>query len=285
MYFHIIHKQRLGNNLANAAVAACCISIAVISIPAAEPAPALQTDRQYDTPRTIITLNSHRGFILQPRKPAADGSHPWLWYAPTFINILPDHSNEWLLSRLLDKGFAIVGVDVGESYGNPAGRKTFSEFYDYFLKTYHLDPKVSLLPQSRGGLMLYNWAVENPEKILCIGAIFPVCDPSSYPGLDKAAPAYHMTREQFAAHLAEHNPLDRLEPLARAHIPIFHVQGDSDVIVPLEKNSGPLRDRYVALGGRMDLLIIPGKGHQVDPAFFECEPLLRFLERGGRPDQ
>ena len=36
--------------------------------------------------------------------------------------------------------------------------------------------------QSAGGLMLYNWAVENPKRVTCIVGINPVLDNRSYPG-------------------------------------------------------------------------------------------------------
>ena len=55
------------------------------------------------------------------------------------------------------KALRFWGRSRRESYGSPAGRKVFSAFYDLMLKDYKLDAKVSLVAQSRGGLMLYNW--------------------------------------------------------------------------------------------------------------------------------
>jgi hypothetical protein len=76
--------------------------------------------------------------------------------------------------------------------------------------------------------MLYNWAIDNPSSVACIAGIYPVCNLSSYPGLSKASGAYGLNEEQLAAQLAEHNPIDRLEALSKAHIPIFHIHGDDD---------------------------------------------------------
>ena len=121
-------------------------------------------DEQYGVPRTIVTVEKQRGFILRPEKPAADGTRPWVWYAPTFIGGHPNKSNEWLFRRLMDRGYAICGVEVGESYGSPAGRKVYSAFYDLMIKDYKLDAKPYLVAQSRGGLMHYNWASENADK-------------------------------------------------------------------------------------------------------------------------
>ncbi len=235
-------------------------------------------DEQYGVPRTIVAVSKHKGFILRPKKPTADGPHPWVWYAPTFIGGYPNYSNEWLFARLLARGYAICGVEVGESYGSPSGRKVYSAFYDLMIKDYKLDAKPYLVAQSRGGLMLYNWASENAGKVRGIVGIYPVCDLRSYPGLAKAAPAYGMTAKEFESHLKEHNPVDRLEPLAKARVPILHIHGDADKVVPLDANSQALAKRYKVLGGSIELIVIPGKGHAEVPEFFRSERVLAFFK-------
>ena len=125
--------------------------------------------------------------------------------------------------------------------------------------------------------MLYNWAAENPARVACIAGIYAVCDLRSYPGLQLACGAYGLSAAELGARLAEHNPIDRLSPLAKARVPILHVHGDADRLVPLEKNSGELARRYRALGGPMRLIVIPGKGHQVCDEFFRCRELVDFV--------
>jgi len=234
---------------------------------------------QYGAKRTPIEIDKHKGFILQPAKPAAD-PRPWVWYAPT-IGSHPNASNEWILRKLLERGFCVCGINVGESYGSPAGRKAFSEFYQHVVREYKLETKARLLAQSRGGLMLYNWAAENADKVQCIVGIYPVCDLHSYPGLSKAAEAYGLGAAELEKLLTRHNPIDRLEPLAKAGVPILHIHGDADKVVPLEKNSQVVMDRYTALGGKMKLIVVPGKGHAEIPEYFREPRLLQFLTEGG----
>jgi pimeloyl-ACP methyl ester carboxylesterase len=186
-----------------------------------------------------------------------------------------------VLRKLLDRGFYVCGVDVGESYGSPAGRKLYSEFHQHVVGVYKLEPKARLLAQSRGGLMLYNWAVENPDRVQCIVGIYPVCDLRSYPGLQNAAAAYGMTPAELEKQLKQHNPIDRLEPLAKARVPILHIHGDADMVVPLGKNSQVVLDRYTALGGNMKLIVVPGKGHAEIPEYFQEPRLVQFLLEGG----
>ena len=235
---------------------------------------------QFGAQRTSIDLGKHKGFILQPKKPTAEGARPWVWYAPT-IGSHPNNSNEWVLRRLLDHGFHVCGVNVGESYGSPAGRKVFSEFHQHVVREYKLESQARLVAQSRGGLMLYNWAAENPNKVRCMVGIYPVCDLRSYPGLKDAAGAYGMTPAELEKLLTQHNPIDRLEPLARAGVPILHIHGDADTLVPLEENSQVVLDRYTALGGKMNLIVIPGKGHAEIPEYFQDPRLVQFLIDGG----
>lgn len=246
------------------------------------PQASVQETKRFGSKCLELQIGDVQGYVILPTTPAADGSKPWVWYAPSYWNGYPNERLDWLFSRLLKQGFAVCGTNVGDSFGSPQSRKIYSRFYEHVVKEYGLSPKVSLLPQSRGGLMWYNWAVENPEKIACIGGIYPVCDLTSYPGLAATAAAYGMTEADLTAQLAQHNPIDRLAPLAKAKVPILHLHGDRDEVVPLETNSGKLVKRYQALGGPAELVVIHGKGHAEIPEFFESEKLLEFFLRHGK---
>jgi pimeloyl-ACP methyl ester carboxylesterase len=234
----------------------------------------------YGGTRKAVTAGEYSGFVLEPPKPGPEGMRPWLWYAPVFGTI-PSKNTEWILRQLIAEGFYIVGVNVGESMGNPAGRRGYSQFYDKVVAEFKLEPKARLLAQSRGGLMLYNWAAENPDKVRAIVGIYAVSDLRSYPRLKRAAEAYGMTEAELEKVLAEHNPIDRLEPLAKVGVPLLHIHGDVDKLVPLEKNAQVIYDRYRALGGKVELIVVPGKGHEAVKEFFEDPRLVEFLLRGG----
>ena len=76
-----------------------------------------------------------------------------------------------------------------------------------------------LLGRSRGGLWVTSWAARNPGKVAGIAGIYPVFDLKTYPGLDKAAPAYGLSAEELEKKLDELNPISRIEILAKAKIP------------------------------------------------------------------
>ena len=183
----------------------------------------------------------------------------------------------WMFQKFVDAGMAIAGIDVGESFGNPRGREIFTAFHQELAGKRGLSKKPCLLARSRGGLMLYNWAVEHPATVACIAGIYPVGDLASYPGLETACGAYGLTVEQLAARLAEHNPIDRLRPLAEARVPIYHIHGDGDEVVPSEGNSGELARRYRELGGQMTLNVVKGGGHDYWAGWFQCRELVEFI--------
>ncbi len=244
-------------------------------------APRVRETTRYGSKCLELEIGEGRGFVILPTEPAADGSKPWVWYAPSYWSRYPGERMTWLFSRLLKQGYHVCGTDVGDSFGSPRSRAIYSRFYDHVVGTHGLSSMVCLLPQSRGGLMWYNWAVENPEKVACIGGIYPVCDLTSYPGLRATAVAYGLTEAELTGRLALHNPVDRLMPLANARVPVLHLHGDTDTVVPLETNSGVLLERYRLLGGPGQLVVIEGKGHAELPEFFESEKLLEFfLEHG-----
>ncbi len=109
---------------------------------------------------------------------------------------------------------------------------------------------------SRGGLIIFNWAKQNPEKVAAIYADAPVCDFKSWPlAPNKNTPgdaaqclkAYNLTAEQAAVYADQ--PFDNLEPLAKQKVPVLSVCGAADSVVPMVENTVILADRYRKLGG------------------------------------
>lgn len=228
-----------------------------------------------------LSVGEHRAFLIPAPRPPDGGPRPWVWYAPTLPNLPGGHEN-WLFTRLLAAGVSLAGVDVGESYGNAAGRAGFDRLHALLVaRGYSARP--ALLGRSRGGLMLLSWAAERPAQVAAFAGIYPVTNLASYPGLERAAPAFGLTPAELGAQLARHNPVDRLAPLAAARVPLLALHGDQDRLVPLAENSALLHSRYTALGGPMELLVVPGHGHSLWPGFFEDPRVLEFLLRHAVP--
>lgn len=226
-------------------------------------------------PGEVFVVQGCTAFLILPEIERSGSPIPWVWYAPTLPG-LPANDEQWMFERFLNAGIAVAGIDVGESFGSPDGRTLYSAFYEELTQKRGFAPKAVLLGRSRGGLMTLAWAAENADKVAGFAGIYPVCNLTSYPGLERAASAYHMTAEELANQITDHNPIDRLGSLAEAGVPLFAIHGDQDKTVPLEANSGEMLSRYKSLGGTMELIIPPNQGHNMWVGFFQCQELVDF---------
>ena len=145
--------------------------------------------------------------------------------------------------------------------------------------------KPALEGMSRGGLIIYNWAAKNPDKVACIYADNPVCDFKSWPGgkgkakgspadWQKCLKAYGLTEAEALAYKG--NPIDRLEPLAKAGVPLLHVCGDADTVVPMEENTNIVERRYKQLGGQITVIVKPGVNHHPH-SLKDPTPIVEFI--------
>lgn len=215
--------------------------------------------------------------VVAPNQPA-DG-RPWLWRGEFF------GAFAGVDRALLGLGWHVAYLECKNTYGSPATLRRWAGFYRRLTRDHGLARRPVLLGMSRGGLYVYRWAAEHPETVGLIHGDAPVCDVKSWPGgFGRAKRAekewrqflevYGLTEGQAKAWRG--NPIDRLAPIARARIPILHVVGDADDVVPVEENTDVLRERYRALGGHIEVIVKKGGGHHPhgldDPA-----PIVDFI--------
>ena len=223
-----------------------------------------------------FSVGQSKCFVLDGNSTAKE--KPWVWYAPSFPGH-PDPSHSWYINKLIEQGISFAGCDQGEVRGSPASISRFSDFYqEMVIKGYSKKPV--LLGQSRGGLMMLSWAVRNPEKFAAYAGIYPVQNLRSWPmkwSLGATLRDFGMDEKTFIQRIDEHNPINHLGEMAKAQVPIFIVHGDSDKVVPLEENSKVVEKRYQELGGKVEVEVVPGAGHQAIDAFFKSKNLVEFL--------
>jgi pimeloyl-ACP methyl ester carboxylesterase len=172
---------------------------------------------------------------------------------------------------LLGRGFHLVYMRVPDMLGCPDVRPFWDAFYKELTEKYGFAKKCALIGLSRGGLYCYNWAIANPDKVACVYADAAVCDFKSWPGgkgkgkgskrdWDLVMKVYHFSSEAEAL-AYKGNPVDNLAPLAQAKVPLLHVYGDADDVVPWDENTGIVAERYKKLGGDITLIGKPGVSH------------------------
>jgi hypothetical protein len=130
-------------------------------------------------------VDDRPAFILWPSQEKRSTPQPWVMYSPTLPRY-PDVHEKWMHQQFLDAGVAVAGIDVGESYGSPEGRKHFSALYKELATKRNFGAKPCLLGRSRGGLWSSSWAIRNTNKVAGIAGIYPVFDLTTYPGMKES---------------------------------------------------------------------------------------------------
>ena len=243
-------------------------------------------DRQFPGKRSLwygferfdFEVDGHAVTVVAPEVVAP--GRPWLWEAEFF-----GHKPNPDLA-LLGRGFHVVYLSVPDLLGSPTAVQDWNALYRELTRRFQFSAKVALSGLSRGGLYAYNWAVANPDKVACIYGDAPVCDFKSWPGGKGKGPgsdrdwklvlSLYGFRSDVEAMAYPGNPVDSLESLARARVPLLHVYGDADEVVPWEENTGLLAERYRKLGGSITLIAKPGVKHHPH-GLDDSTPIVDFL--------
>jgi pimeloyl-ACP methyl ester carboxylesterase len=237
-----------------------------------------KTDNAFDIFKKIkepITVSSYYGYecadfnfngrkarIVKPRRAAA--GRPWIWRA-RFWGVEPQTE-----IALLDRGFHVVYCDVAELFGNTEAIDTWNKFYGLLQKA-GLSKRACMEGFSRGGLYVYNWAVQNPAKVACVYVDAPVLDVKSWPGGKGKSPGsaadwaifkkdYGFTTDEQALAF-KGNPLDKVAQIVRGGYPMLHVVGDADSLVPVSENTAVFEKQVLALNGNITVIHKPGVNH------------------------
>ncbi len=206
----------------------------------------------------------------------------WIWRAEFF-----DHRPDTDLA-LLARGFHLVYMNVGNTFGCPSAMDHFDVMYAVLTGEYGFHRRTVLEGYSRGGLYCYNWARRDPSRVACIYGDAPVCDFKSWPagrGTGRGSPPdwekllgdYGFASEAEALAYGG-NPVDNLQPLAAAGVPLIHVFGDADEDVPWKENTKVVYDRYTALDGEMALIRKRGVAHHPH-SLDDPTPIVEFILR------
>ena len=242
---------------------------------------SLRSDMQDDEIKKLILpgesflVEGRPAFILWPDEAKRSVPQPWVMYAPTLPGY-PDSHEKWMHEQFLEAGIAVAGIDMDEAYGSPKGSAGMTALYKHLTGSKGFASRPVLLGRSRGGLWVSSWAIEHPEKVAGIIAIYPVFDLTTYPGLERAAPAYGLDAAGLEARLSEFNPIARAGVLGERGIPFAIIHGDQDTVVPLEPNSLAMKSHYEKAGNaeRMHLEVVPGQGHNYWEGFFRSQTLV-----------
>lgn len=228
--------------------------------------------------RFHFIVEGRKCWVAVPKNPRP--GHRWAWWM-IFPDAFPERTGEQVLPG---RGYYVAFMDVGNSFGAPSALAQLSAFYRV-LTGLGLNAKPALVGISRGGLFTFNWAAQNPDKVSAIYNDAPVCSFASWPYENGAGREGKDWKELLAVYGFKNDrealdsplqPLRELDAVARAGIPVIHVVGDADSVVPVAENTEPLEKEYLRLGGKIVVIHRPGCGHHPhgldDPA-----PVIDFI--------
>jgi len=228
--------------------------------------------------RYDFTVDGKPVLVVMPKTNAP--GKPWVWHGE-FFGHKPNPD-----IALLGRGFHVVYMSVPDMLGAPPAIAHWNAFYSELTEKHGLARKAALVGLSRGGLYCYNWAAANPDKVACLYGDAPVCDFKSWPGgfgngkrSDRdwlLVLKLHGFKSDDEAKAYKNNPVDNLAPLAAAKVPLLHIFGDADEVVPWEENTGLIADRYQRLGGSITLIRKPGVGHHPH-GLDDSTPIVNFI--------
>lgn len=222
-------------------------------------------------------LDGRAALVVKPKSPAA--GKPWIWRTEFF-----GHEPQADVA-LLGQGWHVAYYKVSDQYGAPASIAAMDAFHDHVTREFGLAKRAVLEGFSRGGLYAVNYAATHPDKTAALYLDAPVLDIRSWPGgkgagkgdarcWAQALQVYGI--DEDSARTFKGNPLDRLEPLAKAGIPILSVVGDADKVVPYAENTALLKQRYQLLGGNIEVIVKPGVDHHPH-SLKDPKPIVDFI--------
>ncbi|MEK6797124.1 MAG: alpha/beta hydrolase [Spirochaetota bacterium] len=226
-------------------------------------------------PRYDGIVNGRKTTIIVPE----NSDTRWAW-RPEFFGAFANADVE-----LCRRGVTLAYIDIVDHYGSPKGLARGDELYRFMTNDLGMSKTPALIALSRAGLTAYRWAALYPDRVSCIYADAPVCDIKSWPGGKGTGPgspndwqkclAVYGFTESDALSFRE-NPIDILEKIVAAEIPLLHVAGDADEVVPFEENTKLLVERVRTLGGSIDLIVKPGVKHHPH-GLTDPRPIVDFI--------
>lgn len=239
-----------------------------------------KTDTWHGFRRHKFLFERREAWIVEPKMARRDRAFTWCMMFPDAF------TERCAVPAMLQRGFYHVFLDVGNSFGSPEAVKTLHRFHQKLIEL-GFSAKPVLIGISRGGLYAHRYATEHPDQVALIYGDAPVLDFKSWPagfGNGKGSQGdWELCKKHYgfdsdeAAKQFQGNPIDTLDVLAKANIPLVYVVGDKDDIVPCSENTAIVEERYPRMGGTVKVFHKPNVGHHPhgldDPV-----PLVEFIE-------
>lgn len=204
-----------------------------------------KTDVFCDMVRHQFNFHGYNAWIVVPHNPLP-GKH---WFAvPEWPTAFFNRNG---VQHLLDMGFYMVHVNLFGEYANEKALDVMHKMYE-FLQKHGFQKKGAFIGMSLGGLYSFRYAEAHPEGVACIYADAPVCDLSYKSQKREAINAAYKTDSM--EELSKISPLNQMEQMAKAKIPILMLLGMADNVIDPLTHGVIFAERYEKLGGPIQVI-------------------------------
>lgn len=238
--------------------------------------PSAECDIWHGRERISFDFEGCRAWVVPPSREAADG-RPWTWtmqWADAFVERTG-------VLDLVDRGWHHVTIDTFKHRMDAEGLRVSRDFQHWLVEALGLAPKARLVGMSWGGFFSVRYAAAYPECVSRIYLDAPLLTFNSFSWIAPEADyeAVYSKIGPWAGRRPEGGdwngdpemPLNRLDALIAARIPILLLYGGQDQTVPPAMNCEALRARYRAAGLEGTLLRVDRRDlfghhpHGLDP--------------------
>ncbi len=201
-------------------------------------------------------------WVVIPPKPRKD--RRWAWRTEFF------GAFDYADVALNNMGYYLVHHSISNMYGCPQAVGYMEEFYKILTEELRLSPKAVMIGLSRGGLYAYNFALKYPDQVACLYLDAPVMDIRSWPGGFGKGPGEPGCWKECMSHYGitektiwefKDNPLDHIQEIVDAKIPVMLVAGLADTLLPYDENGGIFDREFRKLGGKIKTIAKEGCDH------------------------
>ena len=213
-------------------------------------------------------FNGHEATVIRPENP----NGKWIWKTE-FL-----YAFDQAEAELVKLGYTRVYYRIRDMYGSERAVGLMHDFREFVVKEFDLADKCILFGFSRGALYAFNFALSYPEHVDKMYLDAPVLDVRTWPPKgdqrDEMCREYGISEDMLEDYSA--NPVLNFPALFSHGIPLMLVAGDSDDIVPFDKNAECMAE-YCRENG-IDITYVVKEGCNHHPHSLEdVAPIIDFV--------
>lgn len=215
-----------------------------------------------------LTFNGFEATVIRPEHP----NGKWIWKTE-FLYAFDKAEQE-----LVKLGYTRVYYKICDMYGSERAVRLMHDFREFIVKEFDLSEKCVLFGFSRGALYAFNFARAYPEYVDKIYLDAPVLDVRTWPHKgaqrDELCREYSISEDMLDDYPA--NPVKNFAELFSHGIPLLLVAGDSDDIVPFDKNGERMAEYCRENGIGITCIVKPGCNHHPH-SLEDVTPIIDFV--------